>query len=170
MSMYGNAAPMTGDNVMEIGAHLMAAFPQTVTKPWLMELARVANKERIPADRIRDAVDWLIQNHRFPTLTIADVLSYDIRVKVYSYHDVLRREGCFNETTAQTYQPYSRYNGNKCLFVNMAEVAELPEGFRSKVEEKIEEFKKKRTAETSKSAPAAPSATASMSDGKEVAK
>lgn len=161
---------MTGDNVMEIGAHLMSAFPQCVTKPWLMELARVANKERIPAERIRDAVDWLIQNHRFPTLTIADVLSYDIRVKVYTYNDILRREGCFDDSITRLYQPYTRYNGNKCLFVNMAEVAELPEGFRAKVEEKIEEFKKKRTAETSKSAPAAPSTTASMSDGKEVKK
>ena len=77
------------DKMMECVARLQNAFP-TIDQRFCMELVRMATKIMMSAERLEAAVDNVILNHHYPTLTIADVLGFDVRLRLYSGMDVLR--------------------------------------------------------------------------------
>lgn len=152
VSMYSGGTPATLDEVMLAGTNLMSAFPQTVTKPWLAQMARLAQSVGITKERINDAVDNIILHHHYPTLTIADVLDFDVRLKLYSHKEVIRIEGKFDDDTLDNYPRYCRTEDGRCFHVRMAEVMELPPRFRQHVLNVIDALKKKLNAETERRA------------------
>lgn len=152
ISMYSGGKPATMEEVMLAGTNLMSAFPQTVTKPWVAQMARLAQRIGITKERINDSVDNLILHHRYPTLTIADVLDFDIRLKLYSYREVRRMDGKFDDETLADYPLYVRTEDGRCFYVRMAEVMELPDRFRQHVLNVIEGLKKKLSAERGRAA------------------
>lgn len=152
ISMYSGGEKATENDVMVAGTNLMSAFPQTVTKPWLVQMMRLALSSGITKQRIQDSVDNIIMHHRYPTLTIADVLDFDVRLKLYSYREVRRMDGKFDDDTLADYPLYVRTEDGRCFYVRMAEVMELPDRFRQHVLNVIENLKKKLSAEIGRAA------------------
>jgi len=50
---------------------------------------RIRDK-KIPAQRLRDAVLFLIDNFKYPCPTIADVISFDRKTKLYTHQEVVK--------------------------------------------------------------------------------
>lgn len=136
VSVYEGKKAVSEEESMSIGAHLASAFPQSVNKAWVAELSRLAIQERIPYDRMKDAVDWLILHHHYPSITIADVLDFDVKLKLYSYKDVLKMDGKFDEDTTRLYPRYCIKDG-VALFISATELNALPEKWRTLVQERI---------------------------------
>ena len=85
-----------------------------------MELVRMATKIMMSAERLEAAVDNVILTHHYPTLTIADVLGFDVRLRLYSGTDVLRLR---KEFPHPDFVPYT-VDGVK-YWVERAEAARL---------------------------------------------
>lgn len=104
---------------MECVARLQNAFPG-VDERWCMELVRMATKIEMSAERLEAAVDNVILNHHYPTLMIADVLGFDVRLRLYSGTDVLRLR---KEFPHPDFAPYMV--GDRKFWVERAEAARL---------------------------------------------
>lgn len=76
VSLY-KSGEFSKDLVNDVKRRLRAAF--TVSDEFLATLFEYAIKENIGPERLKDAVDHAICNHKYKNLTIADILNYDKR-------------------------------------------------------------------------------------------
>lgn len=128
---------VTKEEGLEIGTHLMAAFPN-VTQQFVCEMVRIAMSDGLTKARLSDSVDNLIRNHKYPTVTISDVINFDVKLKLYSYKRILKEEGKFDDDTLTRYAPYRRID-NMMLYAKIEDVYSFPEKFRRIVLAKIEQ-------------------------------
>ena len=68
-------------------AKIKMAFPELDISFYKILKARIIEKG-FSDQRLSDAVNHLIDTCQYPTPTLANILSFDKRVKVYSYHDL----------------------------------------------------------------------------------
>lgn len=117
---------------MTQAARLNACYD--LSAEFLAILVQMAKKEGFTNERFVDAVDSAILSCKYK-LTIADVLSYDKRVKLYSYFDVRRvvvsGKGEFDE-----YFKWGKCNGI-LYYVKIKEMIEMPETLRERVRRQI---------------------------------
>lgn len=71
-------------------------------------------------DRLRDAVNYVIENCVYPTPTIAQFISWDKRIKVYSYEEMLNKwdEGIGREA----YKPIKFPDREKMVWVDIDDI------------------------------------------------
>lgn len=71
--------------------------------------------------RLEDAVNHVIDNCKYPTPTISDFISFDKRVSIYSYNDIVKLS---NEFGANVWKQYRAVNINgvkRVVYVNIDE-------------------------------------------------
>lgn len=73
---------------------LMIAFPK-MSKEFFILLSEYLLKEKFTEERLKDAVDNVICKFQYKELNISDIISFDKRVKLYTYNDVYKTEGIF---------------------------------------------------------------------------
>ena len=66
---------------------LKAAFPKMEDEFFMLLCKRIGANE-FTAKRLEDAVSHVIDNFRYKELNVADVISFDKRVRLYSYDEV----------------------------------------------------------------------------------
>lgn len=71
-------------------------------------------------DRLRDAVNFVIETCVYPTPTIAQFISWDKRIKVYSYEEMLKKwdEG----TGREAYKPIKFPDREKMVWVDVDDI------------------------------------------------
>jgi hypothetical protein len=67
---------------------IQSAFP-SLPKTFFDLLSERIVLNNFSDERLKAAVGYLLDNFKYPTPTIADIISFDKRVKLYSYSDVL---------------------------------------------------------------------------------
>lgn len=72
---------------------LSSAFPVDVERAggFYLLLAKRIKANGFTGRRLADAVAWLLDNHKYKTITIADVIGYDKRQELLTYSDCLFR-------------------------------------------------------------------------------
>jgi hypothetical protein len=88
LSLYRDLPPARGDEIANECSRIQAAFPQLPPTFFLILTQRIVEK-KIPIRQITDAVNNLIDNFRFPTPTIADIIGFDKKVKLFSHAEVV---------------------------------------------------------------------------------
>lgn len=82
-------APATPECVVTSIARLKVAFPK-MQKEFFDMLAERAIANRFTNERLKDAVNFTIDNFQYKELNISDIITYDKKVKLYTYDEVIR--------------------------------------------------------------------------------
>lgn len=65
---------------------LTSVFPESGSNTaFMLELSRAVARKKMTAKQLEDAVDHLVDNCRYPRFSIADIVSYDRKVRLYSH-------------------------------------------------------------------------------------
>lgn len=141
LSCYRKDTPATEQKLALWAAHLKNAFPNTATDGMCVELIRLAIKQGMSEEQFQDAVEHFIAHHHFPTFTVADVLDYDVRLRLYTGAEVYKICGCIgSEYDLLVFPKFKKIDG--VLYrVKMAEVEQLPGQIQLKVRQQIEKMK-----------------------------
>lgn len=79
---------LTGKNILDQTRRLKSAFPNA--EPGFFDLVIERVKEKgFTDERLKDAVNHIIDNFRYPQPMVSDVISFDKRVKLHSYSDMM---------------------------------------------------------------------------------
>lgn len=79
------------------------AFPK-LPASWFLVLDEMVDEEKFSEERFKDAVNSLIKNCVYPEPTIANIISFDRTVKVYTYHELMEKyKTCYY--MGSTYDP-----------------------------------------------------------------
>ena len=85
ISIYSGS--LSTENTAKGVAKIKAAFPSLPPEFYTVLLERLIEK-KFNDERFVNAVNSLIDNCQYPTPTLANILSFDKRVKVYSYSEM----------------------------------------------------------------------------------
>lgn len=85
LSVY--TGEMTPETLVEQATKIIKAFP-AVTNGFVDILFERAKEKGFSDQRIKDAVNHVIDNCQYPTPALANFLSFDKRIKIYSYDQV----------------------------------------------------------------------------------
>ena len=143
LSVYDRCPPASENMLALHTAHLKNAFPNTATDGMCVELIRLAIKQGMSEQQFADAVDHFIAYHHYPTFTPADVLNFDVRIRLYTGADVYKACGCLGqEYDLACFPRYGKINGIMYR-VKATEVEQLPGDVQMKVKAQIEKMKAK---------------------------
>jgi len=87
ISIY-TGAPATPMEIASETAKIAVSFP-SLDKRFFTILAERLIRNNYTIDRLKDAVAYLIDNFHYQKPSIADIISFDKKVKLYSYNEVL---------------------------------------------------------------------------------
>jgi hypothetical protein len=87
LSLYGGAIP-TEWEVNQAVTTLMKAFPDQ-SEEFYVGLTTAVMKSGMRREQLADAVQNLLQNHRFPRFTFAELLSFDKSIPLYTHREVV---------------------------------------------------------------------------------
>lgn len=85
ISIYSGS--LSTENTAKGVAKIKAAFPSLTPEFYSVLLERLIEK-KFNDERFINAVNSLIDNCQYPTPTLANILSFDKRIKVYSYSEM----------------------------------------------------------------------------------
>ncbi|MDD4532612.1 MAG: hypothetical protein PHW22_04200 [Bacilli bacterium] len=85
MSIY--EGELTQAEMAKCMARLKIAFP-SLPKEFYGLLGNRMKEKGFTDDKMRDAINYVIDNCKYPIPTISEILSYDRVVKLYSYNEV----------------------------------------------------------------------------------
>lgn len=79
----------------------MKAFSEQPESFWTLLTERII-ANRISGERLHAAVNYLIDHHTYPRITVADVIGFDKTLRLYSYREVYsmivdKHEGVFDD-------------------------------------------------------------------------
>lgn len=86
-SVYGNLPAATEDEVKMAIATLAACFPQQTSLFWGF-VSRQIIKKCISAARLEYIVERITLNHKFPTITMADIFGVDKSIRTLTYDEM----------------------------------------------------------------------------------
>ena len=86
ISVYNDQ--LTPQNIGKYTIELINAFPDIKTE-FLEGLKQAILRNKFTDDRFKDAVHNLIDTYHYTVPKIADIISYDNRVRLYTYNEVL---------------------------------------------------------------------------------
>ena len=117
VTLSAYSGELTQPALVESVARVKATFPQLPPEFFKILIERVKDKG-FSDKRLIDAVNHVIDTCQYPNPTMANFLSFDKRIKVYSYNDVCnivtRHEGAFAD--------FHRYiEGERVFFVKKAD-------------------------------------------------
>lgn len=86
MSLYRDAAASPADVAVAMG-RLRAAFPK-MGNEFFNLLAERVTATGFTSERLRDAVNHVLDTFRYKELNISDIISFDRRARLYGYNEV----------------------------------------------------------------------------------
>lgn len=101
MTAYG-VGQLTTQHVINQVKKLRKAFPQ-VQADFTDVLLERAKEKNWTDERLTDAVNNLIDTCQYPTPTLANVLSFDKRIKTYTYNEMCDMAYDYGKSVWQTY-------------------------------------------------------------------
>lgn len=111
---------LTTDCVINNIAKLKKSFP-TLPKEFYDVLSERIKENKFSNKRLSESIDNVIDNCVYPTPTIAQFISFDKKMKLYSYHDILR----MNDQTGiafKCYRPVKINNLSKPLYASVEDI------------------------------------------------
>lgn len=88
LSEYYGLQPATIDQIKNECKKLQACFPQMQPAMMGVMIDRIMSK-KMPYAQVKDAVNNIIDNFKYPVPTVADVISWDKKVKLYTHAEVV---------------------------------------------------------------------------------
>lgn len=88
VSIYRNLPPANEEEVRNEVKRIHAAFPQAPNQLILIMSQRIVERG-LSREQLVDAVNNLIDNFRFPVPTVADIIGFDKKVKLFSHAEVV---------------------------------------------------------------------------------
>lgn len=92
ISVFAQYPPATDARLREFGATMAACFPQMPKEFWIV-VGRMIKKDGLSMQRLNYIQDTLLRTHRYPTLTMSDILNCDKYCKVYSHREFYKTFG-----------------------------------------------------------------------------
>ena len=86
ISLYGDEIA-TPEDILPACVRLRGSFPKMDDVFFNLLSERIVEK-KFTAQRLKDAVNYLIDNFQYKELNISDVIRFDKRLKLYTYNDV----------------------------------------------------------------------------------
>ena len=80
---------LTKECIVECNLIIRQAFP-TLTQGFFVQLNRLIKENSFTDQRLREATDYVISTCVYPQPTIAQFLSYDTRIDLYTYQDIVK--------------------------------------------------------------------------------
>ena len=96
LSLYQDA-PATNEQIILCASRLRDNFPKQTAGFWA-ELQSQIKKVGMSGQRLADAVDYVIQNHKYD-LRIADLMQYNKNRKIYTYAQMVEQINKYGGTT-----------------------------------------------------------------------
>lgn len=120
ISIYNDE--LTKECIAKENVKLMTAFP--ALEPGFFKVFSDRIKANNYTDqRLKDAIGYVIDNCVYPTPTIAQFISFDKRIKLYSYDDVLKINEISN-TAFQTHRPVRIGNLDRPMYATINDIEE----------------------------------------------
>lgn len=88
ISLYRDQLP-SKESVVTICKRLKVAFP-SIQSDFMLLLVDMVIKKKMTTQRLIDAIDNLMENFRYQHPTIADVIGFDKKVKLYTHAEVVK--------------------------------------------------------------------------------
>lgn len=117
--------PIIRDNMKFYNADNMEVMKIFKDKEFANVLSERIYANNFTEERIRDAVAYVLDNFRYKQPTIADVISFDKRVKVYSYTQILNMLVEIGPSVWNDYKPVKVEGVDRTVYVNIAEAESL---------------------------------------------
>lgn len=74
--------------MVEQTAKMQVIFPK-LEKEFFIILTERILKNKFTEQRLKDSISYLIDNFKYQTPSIADIINFDKKVKLYSYNEIL---------------------------------------------------------------------------------
>lgn len=103
--------------IAQESAKIQVAFPK-LDKLFFTVLTERLIKNGFTENRLRDAIGYLLDNFKYQTPTIADIINFDKKIKIYSHHEV---ELLIQEDKARFDDFYRHWVGNTLYRVKKTE-------------------------------------------------
>ena len=88
ISLYKGSI-ISDESIVRYSVKIRQAFP-SLEPGFYNILLEMAKEENFTDERFRDAVHNVIKTCIYPTPTIAQFISFDKRIKVFKYHDIIK--------------------------------------------------------------------------------
>ncbi len=99
-------------------AKILVSFP-SLDKLFFTVLTERLIKNNFTEQRLKDAVGYLLDNFHYQKPTIADIINFDKKIKLYSYHDVVF---IITKNEARFEDFYKHWIGDTLYWVKKSEV------------------------------------------------
>ena len=116
ISLYTGS--LTAEVVLREIVKAKAAFPSLPTVFFDVLRDRIS-ANAFTNERFKDAVNYVIDNCRYPTPTIADFVSYDKRIKFSTYDEMLKKSTDLGPEIWKSYKPVKLPGREKAVWVHV---------------------------------------------------
>jgi hypothetical protein len=112
---------LTNKVIVESSIKLKQAFP-ALTKDFFSILADRIKEHNYSDDRLKNAINHVIDNCIYPTPTVAQFISFDKRVKLYTYDMVLKMLS-ENHNAFEYYRPIRIKDAKKPFYAHTNDIS-----------------------------------------------
>lgn len=102
-------------------SRIKKAFPNLSSGFYDILLERI-KQANFTNKRLEDAVNNLIDNYKYPTPPISAIISFDKKIKVYTYNDILEMVSLGGDYIFQQFEPVKIYNGTKPFWASVIDI------------------------------------------------
>jgi hypothetical protein len=91
ISVYHGQAPASRQDIAIEIAKLSSVFPKNDNPLFYNVLAEEIDDSGMSAQKLHDAVKYVIRHNSYKSFSIADIFSYDKRIKFYTFEELYRK-------------------------------------------------------------------------------
>ena len=89
LSVFAAFPPAQDTDIKQWTAKMAAAFPNVRTEFWAVAVSYI-RRDGLSRERLQYIADTLCRGWKYPTLQIADILSVDKQIKIWSYGEFVK--------------------------------------------------------------------------------
>lgn len=115
MSIYTDE--LTTQNIINGTIKLKKSFP-ALTKEFFDMFSDRIKDNKFTDKRLNDSINHVIDNCIYPAPSIAQFISYDKRIKLYTYHDMVRMNDQ-TQVAFKSYRPCKIHGINKPMYASI---------------------------------------------------
>lgn len=100
---------------------ISAAFP-SIQKEFYDLLTQLVKENQFTDERFSEAVDFVIENYKYPHPSIADFISYDKEYKLYTYTNMLKMNDSIGVSVWNDYKPVEIIGISKKVWASVIDI------------------------------------------------
>jgi hypothetical protein len=120
MSIYNDE--LTTKNIIKGTGKLKKSFP-ALTKEFFDVFADRIKDNKFTDNRLNDSINHVIDNCIYPTPSIAQFISFDKRIKLYTYHDIVKMQDQ-TQHAFKSYRPVKINGVNKPMYASINDIVQ----------------------------------------------